>query len=1204
MAVATKRKQPWISHRVFNLIAASSPLAGSWQKVDNLLKPLFQKCVVLCNLMKPILTAVYLTLFCLCALAQKETSNWFFTQQAVSISPAGINMAVPQPDWRKFVPWFTNTSVSDSAGNLLFACGANTIIDKNMAVMPSLTNVDFHAGQGTILAQKIPGTSRYLVFYNTSNQPYSVGTNGNWTLKYAVVDMLLNGGKGDVTAYDQIIDTALSTGFTLVQGNNTEDAWLVTHRAGTDTFLNYSITSAGLGANPVISKAGSFFRKQDYIFKTLKTSHDGTMIGGVAYRDYTDYFANLSQFVEVFNFDANTGKLTTKVRTTQIGYYFNYFMSLDFSPDNRLLYFCQVGSSYGLQPCDFSSGTMLQYNLCYTDTTEFTQYAPAVASNYLWCASGITWGRAQLGADKRIHFPFHGTTVSAINYPNRIGSYSKFVFDDFSLPVSNEGYKATPSFQHRMLEKAVKNNIVYKGNCYPAAIDFQVTNDTINTIEWDFGDPSGSDNILTQKSPSHIFSAPGIYTVTAKLYNSQNHLIETVTELVEEKDPRKRLLSGYPKDTSICQGNSFQLKLSVVNGIFAWYQKGWDGKKYLSQLGDEITVGGGTWYVEMRQNDCEGCRMIDSININVLPTPDFNLGYDRSICKGDTIRLTAWDSTADYTWSTGQTTIGIDVTKGGTYWLQGEYNHNGCPRRDSIVLSDYPDIRFSLPVDTTLCNNNTILLSPGVANANYYWQDGSRSQTFTVTQAGTYWVSLYSADYTCMHTDTIAIQYVNAGQVFLGNDTVLCAGSSITLQPNINNATYLWSNGSTGSQLTATTTGNYWIQVNNGSCTVSDTIHLVFNQPPYLFLGKDTSLCLKDVLLLATSINPAVYQWQDGSATNSFAVSNPGTYWLQVQKDGCTVRDSIAIKYYTAELLQLGPDIRLCNGKDTLLNATGNFVQYTWSNGINGPAIRLTVPGNYIATGTTINGCKATDTIALLAPFALPVVQLDHKASICAGETRILNAGNGFAAYLWNDGSLSATKTVKATGNYSVTVTDSHGCRGTDNVAINLLVPLPANFLSGDTALCSYASINLAPDKTFAAYLWNTNATSAGITVTKPGTYTLTVTDQYHCNGTDTIIIFPKDCMLGLYVPSAFSPDNNGKNDVFKPLLFGDIGQYEFTVYNRYGQVIFRSAKPGDGWDGYYKNMPQPLGAYLWTLNYQLNDQPLSFAKGTVMVVR
>ncbi len=1146
--------------------------------------------------------ATLLAFYCLASFAQKETSNWFFTQNAVSITPGGVNTTVPQPDWQKFGAWITNTSVSDAAGNLLFACGANTIIDRDLAVMPGLNNISLYAGQGTTLAQKIPGSSRYLVFYNSSNQFNSV--NSNWTLKYAVVDMSLNSGKGDVTAYDQVVDTAISMGFTLVQGDNTEDAWLVTHRPNTDSFINYPVTAAGLGTTPVISKAGSYYVKENYNFKTLKTSYNGKMVAGVDYKSSYDYQTILSEFIEVFNFDAATGLLSSKIRTGEISIRANDALSLEFSPDNRLLYHSEVSSAYGLQPCGFGSSYIVQYNLCYTDSAEFVRYAPGVAADFVWCGPGITFGRMQLGADRRIHVPYNGTMVSAFNHPNHIGTSVDFVFDSYNLPQGNNGFKATPSFQHRMMEKAVKNNIVYSGGCYPTPMLFRVTNDTINTISWNFGDPSGTGNIVSQKAPSHVFSAPGIYQVIAQLFNSQNSLIETVTETVEVKDPTRRLLAAYPKDVNVCQGTTFNIKLSVVNGIFAWYRLGFDGQKSFEQVADSISVAGGTWYVEMRQNDCDLCRMVDSIHITVLPKPDFNLGYDRSICKGDTILLTAWDSTASYSWSTGETGIDISVTKGGTYWLQGEYDNNGCPFRDSVLLTDAPSVRFSLPADTTLCNDQPLVLSPGIGTGYYYWQDNSHDSIYTVTQSGTYWVNVYSADFYCMHTDTIEVKYINARQVFLGNDTSLCAGGTLTLQPDIANAQYLWSTGSTGNQLTVNSTGNYWIQVNNGNCTVTDTIRVVFNSPPVVNLGRDTALCPKQSLQLSTVITNAVFQWQDGSASNNFKVASPGTYWLQVQKDGCTVRDSINVNYYPPEQLLLGPDIRLCTGSDTLLKATGNFTQYSWSTGATGAGIIVSAPGNYIATATTARGCKVQDTIALLPPYPLPLVQLNHSTTICEGDTRILDAGNGFTGYLWNDGSTAATRTVSSTGVYSVTVTDNKGCRGADSVAISKIVPLPANFLPADTALCSYATVNLAPIKSFTEYLWNTSATTAAIVVSKPGTYSLTVTDQYNCKGTDQVIISPKDCMLGLYVPTAFSPDNNGKNDAFKPMLFGNVVKYDFAIYNRYGQTVFRSAKQGESWDGSFKGSIQPGGAYVWTCSYQLSGQGLRFAKGTVMIVK
>jgi|GEM_PF-6903763 len=113
--------------------------------------------------MKPISFTLFLACFyCICY-AQKETSNWFFVQNAVSITPAGVTMGLPTPNNGNFSYRTTNTAVSDAACNLLFACDGDKIIDKNLSVMPALAIVNFNAGYGTVLAQRVPGSSKYLL---------------------------------------------------------------------------------------------------------------------------------------------------------------------------------------------------------------------------------------------------------------------------------------------------------------------------------------------------------------------------------------------------------------------------------------------------------------------------------------------------------------------------------------------------------------------------------------------------------------------------------------------------------------------------------------------------------------------------------------------------------------------------------------------------------------------------------------------------------------------------------------------------------------------------------------------------------------------------------------------------------------------------------------------------------------------------------
>ncbi|WP_440133401.1 gliding motility-associated C-terminal domain-containing protein [Chitinophaga sancti] len=78
------------------------------------------------------------------------------------------------------------------------------------------------------------------------------------------------------------------------------------------------------------------------------------------------------------------------------------------------------------------------------------------------------------------------------------------------------------------------------------------------------------------------------------------------------------------------------------------------------------------------------------------------------------------------------------------------------------------------------------------------------------------------------------------------------------------------------------------------------------------------------------------------------------------------------------------------------------------------------------------------------------------------------------------------------------------------------------------------------------------------------------------------------DCGWGVYVPSAFSPDNDGKNDVLRPVVLGSVKKYVFTVFDRWGTIIYQTKQTDQGWDGMYKNQPANIGAYVWMCEYEL----------------
>jgi gliding motility-associated-like protein len=448
----------------------------------------------------------------------------------------------------------------------------------------------------------------------------------------------------------------------------------------------------------------------------------------------------------------------------------------------------------------------------------------------------------------------------------------------------------------------------------------------------------------------------------------------------------------------------------------------------------------------------------------------------------------------------------------------------------------------------------------------------------------------------------------------IGVDTTICAGTSIQLNASKDFLGYRWStgsNGSTDSLLTVTQPGLYWVEVTD-SCynTIRDSILI---QPFYfaMDIGPDRLKCKEDTIQLKAPSGFLNYQWSNNYNINALntqnVVVNPTVdtaYYCKAEKlPGCFSFDTVRIRIYPKPVVALGNDISFCAGDSAQLNAGAGFAQYLWTGGSTQPMLTVRAVGSYSVVATTAQGCKATDTVDVVQVFTNPNVNLDANPYLCTGTTRTLQAGS-FANYLWQDGSRLATYTVRQPGTYYVTVTDNNLCKGTDTVRIISFKPLPQNFLPADMAICNYGDNRLMANQSFTNYLWNTGETGSSLKISLPGTYWLRATDQFGCVGSDTINISIKECLQGLYVPTAFSPNSDGLNDVLNFRLFGNIQYFSCLLYNRYGQIIFSTSSPTRGWDGRYQGELQPAGAYVWVCNYQLVGEAKNVKTGSVLLVR
>ena len=144
----------------------------------------------------------------------------------------------------------------------------------------------------------------------------------------------------------------------------------------------------------------------------------------------------------------------------------------------------------------------------------------------------------------------------------------------------------------------------------------------------------------------------------------------------------------------------------------------------------------------------------------------------------------------------------------------------------------------------------------------------------------------------------------------------------------------------------------------------------------------------------------------------------------------------------------------------------------------------------------------------------------------------------------------------------------------------------------------------LATTNSFTSYLWQDGATVSKYDVKLPGNYSVKVTDKNGCNGTAAIKLTLSDCIKGMFMPLAFTPDNNGLNDRIKPIIKGNLVTYRFLIMNRYGEKIFESTDPQSGWNGTFKQLAQPAGTYVWYCEYQFSGQNKWTENGSLILIR
>ena len=284
--------------------------------------------------------------------------------------------------------------------------------------------------------------------------------------------------------------------------------------------------------------------------------------------------------------------------------------------------------------------------------------------------------------------------------------------------------------------------------------------------------------------------------------------------------------------------------------------------------------------------------------------------------------------------------------------------------------------------------------------------------------------------------------------------------------------------------------------------------------------------------------------------------------------------------------LNLGNDTTLCGRKSTYLLKvkTAGATDYKWNDGSTEATYLVKKPGKYWVTVTT--PCKTlSDTINV--DYVLDF-SLGADTTLCNGQRITLNAPPDVVNYHWQDGSSQRTYTVKQAGTYSLEVRQA-GCVVSDSIHIQFIKP-PELSLGPNKELCGAETFTLKPRFAEGTFAWQDKYAQPERTFSNSGTFRATVTNAC-ATAHDSIDIDYGECGCVIYAPDLFTPNADGQNDVFHPFACGDITIISLSIFNRWGELVFRSTTAPFQWDGWYKGTLSAAGVYAWQVDYMLSQR-------------
>jgi gliding motility-associated-like protein len=308
--------------------------------------------------------------------------------------------------------------------------------------------------------------------------------------------------------------------------------------------------------------------------------------------------------------------------------------------------------------------------------------------------------------------------------------------------------------------------------------------------------------------------------------------------------------------------------------------------------------------------------------------------------------------------------------------------------------------------------------------------------------------------------------------------------------------------------------------------------------------------------------------------------------------------------------IQLGNDTTICEDVVSIPLVVSNIsnTTYLWNTGDTTNSILATSPGVYWVENYNPDNClRQSDTLVISKSNTFDVNFVLNDSILCEGKSYPLTVGSSQSNLVitWSSGDTSSIINIDSSGTYSFIAENDLGCSVKKDTLIVFNEAPVIGIISVDS-VCSPYFITLKASANYPFYQWNTGELQDSIQVDQAGIYSLLVRDQFGCtNSTSKVIVASNSC-IDLFMPNAFSPNNDGINDLFRirGVAKSQFSSYYLKVFDRWGQLVFASSNSEEGWDGNFKGRFCEIGTYYWSLNYQLPLNKSEILKGDINLIR